>query len=143
VDATTFAGCLQLEELSLHHLRNLSLQEGCFSALPALSTLTLTNCNLQAVPIDIAPLTALSLLDLSLNEQLDIDEVGLNTLRTLKKLRVLDVAKRGPAVHAVSSMQALLGLVKAFSADKLCLDVNVDPDFCQTYQAETGYRGAA
>ena len=143
VDPTTFAGCSWLEELTLHHVRNLSLQTGCFRALPALSSLTLTDCSLQAVPLALAPLTALSVLNLSFNEQLSIDDLGLHTLRTMKKLRLLDLAKREPAVHAACSVQALLCLVKAFASDRPCLDVNIDPKLCQTYEPETGHWGVS
>ena len=142
VDATTFAGCSQLKELSLHHLDDLSLQMGCFSALPALTSLTLTNSNLQAVPLAIAPLTALCLLDLSLNEQLSIDEAGLSLLRPMKRLHSLDVAKREPAVHA-GGMLALLNLVKAFAKDQLILHVNVDPELSQTYTGVPRHWGVA
>ncbi len=142
VDPTTFAGCSQLKELSLHNLHNLSLQMGCFSALPALSYLTLTDCNLLAVPLAIAPLTTPCLLNLTFNDHFSIDQAGQNLLQTMKKLRVLDVAKREPATHTACSMQALIHVVKAFATDKLWLDVNVDPKLCQTYEADIGYWGS-
>ncbi len=87
VDSSSFAGCTKLVELTLHELRKLSLQPGCFAALPALSSLTLADCDLLVVPSAIAPLTTLRILNLSENARLCIDEAGLELLATMGSLQ--------------------------------------------------------
>ncbi len=91
-----------------------------------------------AVPLTVTPLTSLRYLNLSHNDQLGIDGAGLNLLRSMKGLRLLDAAKRDPAVHAASSTQGLLDLVKAFANDQLLLHINVEPDLSETYEADEG-----
>ena len=45
ITSTSFADCARLEHLSLHRQGGLVLQPGCFSALSALTLLTLTECD--------------------------------------------------------------------------------------------------
>jgi len=77
VDAMRFAGCTKLGELMLHDLHGLSLEYDCFAALPGLHSLTLTACNLPTVPAAVAPLRTLTLLNLSRNKHLEVDETGI------------------------------------------------------------------
>jgi len=67
IDSTTFEGCTRMEELTIFDQRGLSLQRGCFNAMCALTSLTLRECGLLAVPADVAQLGSLQSLDISLN----------------------------------------------------------------------------
>ena len=145
IQSTSFAGCTGLVELTLCHMRGLTLQAGCLRAMSALSKLTLSNCGLLAVPADVAQLTALRCLDLRNNRDLGIDETEISMLRKLKKLRVLKVAH--DAVTAFDApmkrqMQALFDLTTAFHSEGLQLDVQIDPASAeQTYKPAYGHFG--
>ena len=143
VDSSSLAGCTKLVELTLHELRKLSLQPGCFAALPALSSLTLADCDLLAIPSAIAPLTTLRTLNLSENAKFCIDEAGIELLRGMKRLEHLDLAKPEPAMHSTNYVQALLNLVDERREEGQRLLVNVNPDLSETYSAATGFWGEA
>ena len=138
--ASSLDSCTRMEELTLQGQRSLSLGPGCFSALAALTSLTLADCGLSAVPLAIAPLTSLYSLDLSQNEFLHVDDSGASVLRTLKGLRALDVAKQEPAVHRATSVQALVDLIEIFRDEGLPLHVNFDVEKA-TYLAEHTFWG--
>ena len=141
IDSDSFAGCTRMVQLMLHYQRGLVLQPECFDALSALTTLTLTDCGLQAVPPVLATLTLLRTLDLTENMHLQIDQAGASVLRTLTELRTLDVAKTPPTAHGVTSVQALFGLVESFRDAGRLLRVNFDPDLSETYQPEGPFWG--
>jgi len=141
IDSLSFAGCESLGELTLHHQRGLDLHPGCFDACSALISLTLTHCSLRCIPSACAALTALKVLNLSQNKNLDVDAAGTKLLRAMSELGILDVAKPDTAVHAAGSTQALFDLVKAFADDQLLLRVNVDPTLSETYEADSVYWG--
>ena len=141
MDMASFAGCGRLGELTLHHHAPLSLQPGCLTALSALTSLTLTDCCLRGMPLDVAPLTALQYLDLSCNENMDIDAAATAALSELKDLRILDVAKAAPAVHSTRSLQTLFDLVAACRDAGQQLDVNFEPDLSETYEVEPQFWG--
>ena len=144
VDSTSFTGCTGLQHLTLHHHRALSLQSGCFDVLSALTSLTLTDCGLSDVPSVIAPLTALRSLDLSQNEQLQVDSSAVSLLCSLRKLRSLNVAKSEPATHKGVSVQNLFHLVwYAQHCQQLHLLVNFDADLSDTYQQHAALWGQA
>ena len=141
MDMASFAGCERLGELTLHHHAPLSLLPGCLAALSALTSLTLTDCCLRGLPHDVAPLTALQYLDLSCNENMDIDAAATAALSELKQLRILDVAKAAPAVHSSQSVQILFDLVEACRDAGQQLHVNFEPDLSETFEAETQFWG--
>ena len=136
-----FQGCTRMEELSLQYQRSLRLTPGCFNALSALTSLALADCGLLAVPAELAPLMSLRSLDLSRNQDLDVDETGSSVLRALKSMRTLDVAKYGPGTHSVTSVQALFDLVATFTDEGLPLRVNFNPALSAKYEAPTVFWG--
>ena len=142
IDLSSFASCVKLEELTLHHHEKLSLELGCFDALPALTSLTLTDCGLTSVPLAVAPLTTLVVLNLSRNMCLDVDKADTALLRGLTLLRALDLAKPEQAVQVANSMQAVFDLVEACRDDGQLLHVNFDPELSETYEVDTAYFGA-
>lgn len=140
-NAGSFEGCTSMERLGLQYQRALSLQPDCFSALSALVSLTLADCGLSAVPSAVTPLVKLNRLDISLDEDLVIDESGAGVLRTLKKLRMLDVVKSKPAVHTVPSLQALFNLVDTFRDEGFPLHVNLDPTCSDPFEPDVLFCG--
>jgi len=141
IDSTSFHGCTRLEELTVFDQRGLSLQPECFHATCALTSLTLRDCGLLAVPTALAPLVSLRSLDISRNDDLQVDEAGASLLRALKKLRTLDVAKYEPAVHSMAAVQALFHLVEAFRHEGLHLNVIVNLDLSAFYPADPTFWG--
>jgi len=147
IDATSFTSSAALEQLTLHHQWGMSWGPGCFDALSALTSLTLTECALTEVPSVIASLTALRILDLSQNVFLEVDDADAEMLFGLKLLRSLDLAKPKRSsddtrVHTALSMQAVFDMVEDCHGEGRLLHVNFDPDLSATYQAETAYFGA-
>ena len=147
IDATSFASSAALEQLTLHHQWGMSWGPGCFAALSALTSLTLTECALTELPSVIASLTALRILNLSQNVCLDVDDSDAEMLFGLKLLRSLDLAKPERSsddtrVHTALSMQAVFDMVHECRDEGRRLHVNFDPDLSATYQAETAYFGA-
>ena len=127
VQSASFAGCTGLLELTLCHMRGLILQPGCFRALSAVSKLTLSSCGLRAIPADIAQLTALRRLNLRNNQDLTIDEIGADVLRTLKRLCLLVVTHDAPKSYDLRHFQVLFDLMAAFHREGLQLIVQTDP----------------
>ena len=141
ITSTSFADCTRLEDLSLHRQAGLVLQPGCFSVLSVLTSLTLTECDVQRMPPVIVGLTSLRRLDLSRNKNLLINKPGIDLLRRLKKLRVLNVAHSEPRVQDSYHAQLLFALAQDVRDAGMRLDVTFRDERSDTYQPETEYWG--
>ena len=95
IDAASFQGAPLLQRLSLHHEEGLQLQPGSLAQLAALTSLTLSDCGLQTVPVDLASLNAtLCELDLSHNARLQIDGAAVAAVMSCSRLRTLSLFRR-------------------------------------------------
>lgn len=94
VDAASFQGVPQLQNLDLHSDSALNLQHGCLAPLTALTALTLTKCGLQTVPAEVASLSrTLRVLDLSYNGRLQISDDAVSTILHCSRLTTLGLHK--------------------------------------------------
>ncbi len=141
INSSSFECCTGLAYLTLHSQRFLALHHDCFAALSALTSLTLADCGLRAVPSALATLSSLQCLNLCSNAALMIDEAGVAVLRALKELRELDVTTSVSRLVYGSNVQALFALVESLRDEGVRLHVNFDPDQSEPYQQETAYWG--
>ena len=89
-----FQGAPQLQCLIMRDKKLLQLQPGGLTQLTALTSLTLTNCGLQNVPVNIASLsTTLRELDVSHNARLQVDSAALARLMRCSRLNTLSLYK--------------------------------------------------
>ena len=142
VHSTSFEACTSLTKLTLQHLRNVMLHDGCFDSLSALTWLTLADCDFEELPQAIGSLTSLEVLNLNGNDDLGVTEAGLSVLRALKELQVLDMAKSSNARHDDYTLQALFDLVQGLRDQGRRLHVNFDSTLSQTFQPHMGYWGS-
>jgi len=94
IDAASFEGAPQLQSLRLYFDAALQLQRGSFQQLNALTSLTVVGCGLRSVPAEVASLSAtLCVLDLSCNDQLQIDAAAVATVLCCTRLQTLGLYK--------------------------------------------------
>ena len=87
-------GAPQLQTLRMSFFDGLQLQPGSMHQLTALTSLALVSCGLQSVPADVALLsTTLRVLDLSGNDDLQIDDVAVDSIVSCSCLRVFGLLK--------------------------------------------------
>ncbi len=162
IDAESFQGAPQLQSLRLYYDEGLQLQPGCFQHLTALTALALAGCGLRSVPAEVALLSAtVCVLDLSCNDQLQVDAAAVATILCCSQLRTLGLYKPdisdwehelpgawqqiqqhmqhqgyAPVQHSKQSLMHLLHLSDAFRAQHgRGLNVAVTEDQCERYLA--------
>ncbi len=95
IDATSFGGTPRLQALRLESVEPLQLREGSLQELTTLTALTLCGCGLRSVPADLATALGptLCVLDLSYNDQLQIDSTALACIVQCSRLKTLGLFK--------------------------------------------------
>lgn len=94
INAASFAGAPRLQSLRLHFDAALRLQAGSLQQLTALTSLSLLECGLRSVPVEVASLSAtLRVLDLSHNARLQLDVASVVTILRCGQLEKLGVYK--------------------------------------------------
>jgi len=95
IDSTSFEGAPQLQDLRLQSVEPLQLRAGSLQQLTALTALTLSGCGLRSVPADLAAALGptLCVLDLSFNDQLQIDSTALACIVQCSRLQTLGLFK--------------------------------------------------
>jgi len=98
IDPVSFRGVPQLENLYLDNLWDLDLQDGSLAQLTALTSLSMVNCALKKVPADVVLFAGtLCQLDLSSNEDLQVDSAASACIVQCRNLRLLSLWK--PDIH--------------------------------------------
>lgn len=106
IDAASFSGAPELEELHLQYDRSLKLQPGSLNQLTGLTKLALLECGLQTVPSVVTALcSTLFVLDLSGNDSLQLDDAGVKIIVACSQLRTLSMCK-----HEVREWEDCFGL---------------------------------
>jgi len=99
IDAASFHGVPKLQALHIRFDEALQLQDGCLQQLTALTALSLKGCGLRTVPDSIAALSAtLCVLDLSENDDLQIDAAGAERLLACSQLQALGLYKEDMSI---------------------------------------------
>ena len=99
IDSTSFHGVRKLQALRVRFDEALQLQAGCLQQLTALTALSLNGCGLRTVPDSIAALSAtLCVLDLSENDDLQIDAAGAERLLQCGQLQALGMYKEDMSI---------------------------------------------
>lgn len=94
VTAASFSGAQGITQLTLKFHNELQLEPLCFSTLGMLANISLRGCGLTAVPTALAGVQrTLQLLNLSSNNELQIDQAGFDTLLALSVLTELNLSK--------------------------------------------------
>ena len=94
IDAASFDGAPQLQELHVEYDDELQLSDGSFEHLTALTKLTLADCRLKCVPAGVASLSAtLCVLDLSRNDPLQLDDAAVTNIVECSRLTTLSLCK--------------------------------------------------
>ncbi len=94
IDAASFQGAPQLQNLCLDFFWRLEMQDGSLAQLDALTSLTVIGCALKKMPTDVASLShTLCVLDLSNNEDLQIDSVASEWIIQCSRLTNLGLCK--------------------------------------------------
>ncbi len=106
VDGASFAGAPRLQSLCLQWDDIMVLQNGCLQQLTAVTSLSLVGCGLRSIPADVAALSAtLCVLDLSRNDNLQLDNAGVATILCCSRLKTFALYKPG-----ISEWEDRLGL---------------------------------
>lgn len=108
VTPTSFSATSGLTKLHLGPHQEVQLALHCFSGLSMLADLRLYDCQLTAVPAALSGVQhTLRRLELSCNNELQIDQAGFDTLLALSLLEKLDLGKN--LAECPSSVSATLG----------------------------------
>ncbi len=122
IDAASFQGVSQLQNLHIDGDERLALQLGCLEQLSALTSLALVQCGLRGVPASIASLSALRELDLGHNARMQLDGTAVASILQCSSLRAIGLHKPnvnkwedslGPVWQQVEQHMAQEGFVPA------------------------------
>jgi len=114
IDAISFQGAQQLQTLHLQDDQELQLQVGWLQQLTALTALKLIDCGLHSIPADLASAgMTLCVLDISFNNQLQLDDAAVRCLLGCCQLQKLGLHKSGYS-FSMSSMANMLRLQREF-----------------------------
>ena len=115
IDDASFQAVPQLQALTLRNVDQLQLPSGSLAQLTALTALTLIDCGLDGVPADLALLSGtLSVLDVSGNEDLQVDSAAIANILACNQLRTFGCYKPVTQDYESDTLMHLVRLPMAF-----------------------------